>query len=77
MKINTSQAKVDEAMNKIRSEGGAVNKSGTSKGSISIRGVKANFVFDPLVHILTINIMSIPWLVSKSFVESEIKKFFS
>jgi len=75
MKIKASMKKVNEALNKI-SDVGSVSVNG-SDGKVSVKGVDANFSFDENAEELTITITDKPWLVSESFVEDEIRKFFN
>jgi len=75
MKIKASMKKVNEALNKI-SDVGSVTVNG-SGGKVSVKGVDANFSFDESSEELTITITDKPWLVSESFVEDEIRKFFN
>ena len=72
MKIEATQEKVANAMARIRQAGGTVRSR-----SVSVQGVDANYSFDSSKEELTIRITDKPWLVSESFVEGEIKKFFS
>ncbi len=76
MKIEATQEKVSSAMDKIRDAGGTVSGN-DSGGIVCIKGVEARFAFDPYIGELTITIIDKPWLVSESFVEDEIRKFFS
>jgi len=75
MEIKASLEKVNEAIGKIREVGTAIIKN--SRGSVCVKDVEADFSFDQSTEILTVTITNKPWLVSKSYVEEEIRKFFS
>jgi len=70
VKVNASDAKIEEAKAQIIKNDGVI-----SGNSFSVKGVRGSIDSNGDERIITIT--DKPWLASQSYVSSEIKKFFS
>ncbi len=80
MRIQTTADKINKGLDKITSEGGRSNLQQDGDkvtGQVSVKGVKASWKFNTSTNLLEVSITDKPWLVSESYVEDEIKKFFT
>jgi hypothetical protein len=75
MRIRATLEQVNEAIQKIRQDGGTVYIE-ESAGSIEARGVRVSFTFDQEEQILAVQILDKPWLASDSMIEDAIRNFF-